>query len=395
MNKKLLFLAGLAPLVAAPALVVASCSTSDSTNNGGTTGDVAEKLPSESQPDVNKALKNIDLLFKGHAATFSLYKPSQFGPVKKSSKAAAATPVTPKAYLPKLDPRQNFGFKTEYESVEDKDDDGTKKIKVTLTRGKETKTQEYTIKGFLTTTAENNEKDDKLNPTKVLNGFKRSEDGKLPVPVNVLLKAKLEGKTLDDYLKKGPQEIIDEVKEQILVKSGSSKDDKASTLVAAENSKPLQWEIFGIKENAIGLHIQIQEAKASSTKDKADVAPKKSGIYLLKVELGDNVSLEDANFEAAAYGFNTLNTPIKGVEKADYLDQKASDIKSTDDLMQQLDKDLLSQVLDASDISLVENSANDDEGSLRIKVKLGFKGKTPKLMEIKLYGFKLAETSSN
>ena len=63
--------------------------------------------------------------------------------------------------------------------------------------------------------------------------------------------------------------------------------------------------------------------------------------------------------------------------------------------MHQLDKDLLSQVLDASDISLVENSANDDEGSLRIKVKLGFKGKTPKLMEIKLYGFKLAETSSN
>ena len=394
MNKKLLFLAGLAPLVAAPALVVASCSTSDSTNNGGTTGDAAEKLPSESQPDVNKALKNIDLLFKGHAATFSLYKPSQFGPVKKSSKAAATTPATPKAYLPKLDPRQNFGFKTEYEAKTDDDTKGEKTITVKLTRGKETKTQDYKIQGFLTADAETNEKQEALDPTKTLKGFQRTQENSIPVPANGLLKAKLEGKTLDDYLKKGPQEIIDEVKEQVLVK-GSSKDDKASTLIAAENSKPLQWEIFGVKENAIGVHIQIQQAKASSTKDKDTAAPKKSGIYLLKVELGDNTSLEDANFEAAAYGFNTLNTPIKGVEKADYLDQKASDIKSTDDLMAQLDKDLLSQVLDATDISLVENSANDDEGSLRIKVKLGFKGKTPKLMEIKLYGFKLAETSSN
>ena len=57
--------------------------------------------------------------------------------------------------------------------------------------------------------------------------------------------------------------------------------------------------------------------------------------------------------------------------------------------MAQLDPDLLKGLFVPTDITLIENSANDSEGSLRIKVKLGFKGDTPKLMNIKLYGFKI------
>ena len=117
MNKKLLFLAGLAPLVAAPALVVALCSTSDSTNNGGT-----------------------------------------------------------------------------------------------------------------------NEKKDELNSKKLLVGFRRNSSSTNPIPVTVngLIKAELKDKKLDEYLTKDAQAIIHEVKDQILVKSGSSKGD------TTEKSKILQ-----------------------------------------------------------------------------------------------------------------------------------------------------------
>ena len=388
MNKKLLFLAGLAPLVAAPALVVASCSTSDSTNNGGTTGDVAEKLPSEGVSDLVKAIDNVKRLFKDHAATFSLYKPSQFGPAK-TSKAAAV----PKAYLPILDPRQNFGFETKYEALEDKDADGTKKVKVKFTRGTETKDEEITIDGFLTTNGETNEKKDELNPEKVLVGFRRNSSSTNPIPVavNGLIKAELKDKKLDEYLTKDAQAIIDEVKDQILVKSGSSKGDttEKSKIVAAE-PKPFQWDVFGVKKNAIGIKIQIAKANGTSKKDDS-AKEEKSGVYLLKVQFGDDAELNSQNFEAQAYGFATFNNPVKVGSKENnwYLDKKASQIKSTEELMAQLDPDLLKGLFVPTDITLIENSANDSEGSLRIKVKLGFKGDTPKLMNIKLYGFKI------
>ena len=181
------------------------------------------------------------------------------------------------------------------------------------------------------------------------------------------------------------------MKDQIL-KSSSSKGDttEKSKIVAAE-PKPFQWDVFGVKKNAIGIKIQIAKANGTSKQDDS-AKEEKSGVYLLKVQFGDDAELNSQNFEAQAYGFATFNNPVKVGSKENnwYLDKKASEIKSTEELMAQIDPDLLKGLFVPTDISLIENSANDSEGSLRIKVKLGFKGDTPKLMNIKLYGFKIA-----
>ena len=106
MNKKLLFLAGLAPLVAAPALVVASCSSSTTDN---------------SKQQANEAANRAKTYLESKSYLYADKKPSELKGVISAA----------------LKPSQNFGFTTEFldDSANDKEDDGIKSIKIVTKRG--------------------------------------------------------------------------------------------------------------------------------------------------------------------------------------------------------------------------------------------------------------------
>ena len=387
MTKKLWLGAGFLPLVIAPAAIVASCSNDNNTTT--VQPDQVPTLPSENQSDVNKAIANIKMLFYGHISTFHLFKASEFGPTQAKNQKPF-----PKAYLPKLDPRQNFGFQSEYQTVEDNDATGLKKVKVILTRGKEKKEETLEIKGFLTSTAATNESasDSKVNPEKVFKNFNRSAP-QFALFRGLLIATVNNGTDIKTYLAKDAQSIVDEVKNQILNSSASGQQNQQQATnqnveIKAVVNKPVQWSTFGVMENMLRIDVQIVE-KQSTTQQQA--APKKSGIYSLRISgFAENEDLfNDANFNAAAYGFNTLNSPVKGPDgekKKWYSDKKASEITTQDLLNAELDKGLYNQVLVLEEITLISNSANDQEGSLRVNAKIKFNNKPAKTMNFKLYG---------
>ena len=100
----------------------------------------------------------------------------------------------------------------------------------------------------------------------------------------------------------------------------------------------------------------------------------------------------EANFNAAAYGVNTLNSPVRPATGKDYYATKRASEITTDELLKAEIDPSLSSILKISDIQLVPNSANDQEGSLRVTAQLGFPNKTSKTMNFKLYGFKIVST---
>ena len=386
MTKKLWLTAGFLPFVVAPVAIVASCSNDLNNIEAGQ----IPTIPSESQADADKAVANIKMLFYGHISTFHLFKASQFGPTQTNNNV-------PKAYLPKLDPRQNFGFQSEYQTIEDNDDLGLKKLKVTLTRGTEVKEEILEIKGFLTNAAVENEKQAHLDPEKVFEEFNRSNP---IIPVNKLLTATVsDTPDIKTYLVKDAQAIVDEIKSQILkasVQPGSpNKQAPASPEVEIKAlvAKPIQWSTFGVKENVLRLDVQIVE-KSTSWADPATA--KKSGVYSLMINgFAENEELfNEANFNAAAYGVNTLNSPVRPAAGQNYYATKRASEITTDELLKAEIDPSLSSILKISDIQLVPNSANDQEGSLRVTAQLGFPNKTSKTMNLKLYGFKIASTST-
>ena len=385
MTKKLWLTAGFLPFVVAPVAIVASCSNDLNNIEAGQ----IPTIPSESQADADKAVANIKMLFYGHISTFHLFKASQFGPTQTNNNV-------PKAYLPKLDPRQNFGFQSEYQTIEDNDDSGLKRLKVTLTRGTEVKEEILEIKGFLTNAAVENEKQAHLDPEKVFKGFDRTN----PTSFNKLLTATVsDSPDIKTYLAKDAQAIVDEIKSQILkapAQSGApNKQAPASPEVELKAlvAKPIQWSTFGVKENVLRLDVQIVE-KSTSWADPATA--KKSGVYSLMINgFAENEELfNEANFNAAAYGVNTLNSPVRPAAGKDYYASKKASEITTDKLLKAEIDPSLSSILKISDIQLVPNSANDQEGSLRVTAQLGFPNKTSKTMNLKLYGFKIASTST-
>ena len=381
-NKKYLWL-GL-PLFISPVAIIASC-----TNNSNeeqppidqippTDDDVVEtpsKLPSDDLEDIDKVMANIKARLAEELSLIHLFKPSQVSPTQKNGLTILNLP------FPIQDARQLFGFDSKYRSINDDDANGEKTIEITLTRGKEKYTEKLVIKGFLTEEAEKNEKIDYLNPEKVFSGFSkdRFEIIRTRGIIPVVLKSKPK---IDDFLKLNGKEVIDKIKDSILV---PSIDQTKIEIKAVGN--PVQWKPFWIKDNAVRIDVQIVEKTDGKTE------PKKSGIYSVKImgfEEDKETLYDEASFNAGVYGFGSFHTPVKhNVDgKKPYLDKKASEIKTTQELMSQLDLGLTSYVK-AENIELVEGSANDEEGSLKITVRLTskFNEKWTKWVEMKLYGF--------
>ena len=148
MNKKLLFLAGLAPLVAAPALVVASCSSSTTTD--GTTG----MTPEEAQA-AKDAMNRAKAYLESKSYFFADKKPSEL----KLEEVA----------LPALKPSQNLGFSTKYfdKDFKDNDETGEKSIRIQVSRGKIKLADQYAVLKLKST--KDDETDDKTKVDQLLN----------------------------------------------------------------------------------------------------------------------------------------------------------------------------------------------------------------------------------
>ena len=381
-HKKYLWLS--LPLFISPVAIIASC-----TNNSNeqeppvdqippTDDDVVEtpsELPSDGVEDWIKAFANVDAWLTEELSKMHLFKPSQIGPTANNSSPMFNLPY------PVLDTRQNFGFESKYKVTKDDDEKGEKTIQLTLSRGGEKHDKTIVLKGFLTNEQEQNEKENHLNPAKVFAGFSRDFIDVINKKglIQVVLKGEPE---INDILELTGQQVIEKIKNSLL---NEDQDESKFEIKALGN--PVQWKPVGIKENAVRIDVQIVE------KTNGKNQPKKSGIYSVKI-MGfkkDNETLYDeASFDAGVYAFGSFHSPVKrNVDgKKPYLDKKASEITNTQELMSQLDLGLTSYVK-AQDIELVEGSANDEEGSLKITVKLTskFNEKWTKWVEMKLYGF--------
>ena len=376
-NKKYLWLS--LPLFISPVAIIASCT--NQTPPEEIVDEIPSELPSDNLSDINKAMANIKARLVQDLSLMHLYKPSQIGPTEKNTSTMLN--------LPYQDPRQLFGFNTKYKTIKDDNVKGEKTVEVTLSRGQTIK-KTLVIKGFLTEEAEQNEKLDYLNPEKVFANFTKNPLlGALQTKGNVQVFLGNQFKIKDILELKG-QDLIDKIKKSFLMPSA---DQSKFEIKALEN--PVQWKTFWINENMVKIDIQIVEKTDGKTK------PRKSGIYSVKI-MGfeeDKESLHDeASFNAGVYTFGSFHTPIKhnSDSKKPYLDKKASEIKTTEELKPWLDEGPTSYVR-AEGIELVEDSANDEEGSLKINVKLTskFNPKWTKLVQLKLYGFAIESKESS
>ena len=392
MNKKLLFLAGLAPLVAAPALVVASCSSSTTDN---------------SKQQANEAANRAKTYLESKSYLYADKKPSELKGVIAS--------------LPALKASQNFGFTTKFSEESINDDEGTKTVKIVTQRGDVT--SDPVIATLKVKSAKADETDDKTKVDELLNLDQIT-------PVANLIDSQSGPKTVrrstvfvKDYDKKesAPKasEIADYIKnfdtKRLELFSKEPSDDKVmgketqgvqagwkslvrkdKKVLEAKNfiaSNVHQTQIGSILAPSITFDLQLNNAKEG---DEA----KTSGIVqvnLVGFQL-DPAYKEQVKtlFDQATTEFGALYNPIIDEEQSSKV--KASTVTKdnlTSYLLTDWDKmggDLILPIqVQASIIDIV--SSNDSEGSLKVKFKFDRsdegKDTTPLSVEkeITLFGF--------
>ena len=393
-SKKFLLTMGLLPLVVAPVATIASCSTTAST-------------------DAQKAMLNNQIFFSENVRFIKGFLPDQ----KSFLKGIEITQDDGQKKTLKftLDPRQNYGFKTEIVGEEDNNDSGTKKVTLKLTRGNEQQTQVIELKDLLTNQDVENEKDEKLNFEEVF------KDSKFNREVATFNSIGVSGPTPDEtpdnkwpilsiekFLKKTDEEITEEYRQTILGgKPGL--DFKISNL--------RQKTVNGIKINEIIGDIRL-------IKKEADGTIKKSGIY--------NINFYNKNFKNVRNGlrteeylrkyghtFSTFNTPMNELTEGNFYSQRlASEFEVTDPAEQEIKmKELLTELKGYDEGTFFFKKmpmyatlksigkANDSEGSLEVTFEFQWQDDksadsaesepddqislTPIPMNLKLYGFKV------
>ena len=395
-SKKFLLTMGLLPLVVAPVATIASCSTTAST-------------------DAQKAMLNNQIFFSENVRFIKGFLPDQ----KSFLKGIEITQNDGQKKKLKftLDPRQNYGFKTEIVGEEDNNDLGTKKVTLKLTRGNEQQTQVIELKDLLTNQDVENEKDPMLNFEEVFKGAHFNREvaafdniGVLgPIPDTdkgekwpILL--------IDEFLKKTDEEIVKEYRERIL-------GGRPQQGLDFEISNRRQKTVNGIKINEIIADIRL-------IKKEADGTIKKSGIY--------NAIFKDKNLKNVRNGlrteeylrkyghtFSTFNTPMNELTEGNFYSQRlASEFEVTDPAQQEAKmKELLTELKGYDEGTFFFKKmpmyatlksigkANDNEGSLEVIFEFQWQddksadseqsepddqiSQEPITMNLKLYGFKV------
>lgn len=393
-SKKFLLTMGLLPLVVAPIATIASCSTTAST-------------------DAQKAMLNNQIFFSENVRFIKGFLPDQ----KSFLKGIEITQDDGQKKKLKftLDPRQNYGFKTEIVGEEDNNDLGTKKVTLKLTRGKEQQTQVIELKDLLTNQDVENEKDPKLNFEEVFKGVKFNREVATfnSIPVIGPIPDESAGEKwpilfIKDFLNKSDEEIVKEYHDSIL---GSTQKPNLQMEITNRRQKTVN----GIKINEIVADIRL-------IKKEVDGSIKKSGIY--------NANFYNPNFKNVSnglrteeylkkygYTFSTFNTPMKELSEGQFYSEKlASEFEVTDPVQQEAKmKELLTELKGYDEGTFFFKKmpmyatlksigkANDSEGSLEVEFEFKWQPVTdtptsvpdkpisqePIPMNLKLYGFKV------
>ena len=423
MNKKLLFLAGLAPLVAAPALVVASCSSS-TTTDGSTSATPEQAKQAE---DALKAAK-FYLQFKAPFYTGALPSEVEFDP----------------NFAPALQPSRNFGFRTIVtgaKGTSDKNDDtkGEKTVDIKVSKrvpdgvdsnGKP-KTKEVsatttlTLKGFLTKEQQENEKTGKTNIADYINLDTISANSKAATNKTLrqaTIYVKEVGKAaspeftkanVDEFIKgleEGNKDVVakyldltavsaakvDGVGYKTLVKKGDKKDG-----LTKDN---FQWTNLGLTKNgniktpSITGYLQLKDGDKLSGFVKVEF----TGFKLLESYKDEVKPLIDSMVQ----DFGTLYNPIvddekiKNLSPEEVFNNPSNYLKSTDQgiLLSQWDDvggDLVMPLqMKATIVDNKVKSFNNADGSITLELTLKRVGGTVETgeftKELTIFGFKVS-----
>ena len=421
MNKKLLFLAGLAPLVAAPALVVASCSSS--TTDGSTSATPEQAKQAE---DALKAAK-FYLQFKAPFYSGALPSEVEFDP----------------NFAPALQPSRNFGFRTIVtgaKGTSDKNDDtkGEKTVDIKVSKrvpdgvdsnGKP-KTKEVsatttlTLKGFLTKEQQENEKsNEKTKIADYINLDTISANSKASATNKVLRQATIYVKevgkdasqeftkaNVDEFIKglqEGDKKVVEKYLDLTAVSADKVDGVGYKTLVKKDGltKENFQWTNLGLTKNgniktpSITGYLQLKDGDKLSGFVKVEF----TGFKLLESYKDEVKPLIDSMVQ----DFGTLYNPIvddekiKNLSPEEVFNNPSNYLKSTDQgiLLSQWDDvggDLVMPL--QMKATIVENkvkSFNNADGSITLELTLKRVGGTVEKdtefkKELTIFGFKVS-----
>ena len=265
-------------------------------------------------------------------------------------------------------PSLNLGFKSEIKTAENDDENGLKKVQITLSRGSETKTIEHTISGFATKAQIEADKD--LKPEdyfKVSNQSDRSINLETKKADAIIPKYITETRLKNEYIN------FDVIKNSSDKYSVFKKE--LPTDVTFEISNIVQESIFGIKMSLVLADIQLVKGDKKSSIFQIRIGGFVQEFINFQKDLNNNISL-----------FNEIGKFISDSSSGSpdsYINKKASQV-TKEDLEKYLRKDALINF-----VGIVENSANDSEGSLigEFSFTNPIDKNQTKTALIKIYGF--------
>ena len=365
-------------------------------NNAQSTQQILEK-------QINRAFKTVNEFMNDQSYVYADKKPSEF----QIGTGSGQNPLN------LLDPRQNYGYVTKYDSSDQQDDDnnGTKTIKTTLTRGAQQKEFKVTLKGFLTNAQ---------TTTRTIN------DADLDVKEYLNLKTETTGSThyyshlkLKDGVNIKATEISDhlngeKLKEIIEVETPdtSTTTTPFKSLLKKSLATNVELRLANIRQNfnsgintpEILADVQLVKKENDKLKTSAKVE-----LVVTGFEINDDF-LTETLLDQIGTAFSTYDSPVKKIttsnpaNNADYYNsKKATEIKTLDDLITQLDVNFVDKVYEYQHpslnnqaitiklLTLIDGSQNDQNGSLKVRIELSFKDKSDKKpieKEITLFGFK-------
>ena len=368
------------------------------------------------EAQINSAFKATSQFLNDQSYVYADKKPSEFDLTTNKDK------------LKLLDPSQNFGYKTELITTKKQDDNddenGTKKAKISLTRGKQTKQLEITLKGFATTKQKaktnrikrQSQATNDLDVNTYFNLETQTPSGGTSTtlfrsPLKLKDKVDVKASEIPNYLTGAKlKEIIDIENAKTETGSGPFSSLLKTTLpndVSLKFSNIKQVIEKGILLPQISADVQLTKQEQDTTKESSVVKVIVSGFTT-----DDNFLTTDL-LAQAAQAFSTFDSPIKlettptqppyRATTTGYNSKKASEIKTLDLLKQEFKTgttvdnenslEYTSSGLSPIKIKLLElvkDSQNDQNGSLKVRIKLEWKDK-PELesieREITLFGF--------
>ena len=387
-NKKLLFLS--AVISVAPIMIVASCSNNTPTENPKDPTDPVEPpfqpvepprppfnppAPKPIDPskidDSIKAMANVKLLLAQE--TYSRVKSLRPDENILSS-------------LPRLEPKKNFNFETNYKFIEKDIDKGEMKIEIILKRGKQEVKEIITIDGFLTPEVINNENNDNfINPEKVLNLSLRNENNVFELRQNGGWYPENGHWPFPFPQNSFSMQILQQSK-WTLLKNPTDPSAELIWLIPEKGyeNEPIRWKNnFGFATNIKRINFRLVRKENPQIRSRILVGEFKS-------------EYEDSNSSAAWYALNTFYTPVN----SNASNIKASEINTQEKLLNVLNlkgdnKDIPAEVrsfyskIDLGGFFYKPELANDQEGSLIVPLKIPENGNWGEKLFIKLYGFKI------